>query len=62
MNVSYVGITILVYGLSRVNDQCVTTRNILETGGPNKSADIALYTKTRQMTPPLNAAKAVAEI
>jgi hypothetical protein len=35
-----------------------TTRK-LETGGPNHSKDIALYTKMRQMSPPLNAAKAL---
>jgi hypothetical protein len=35
---------------------------LLETGGPNNSADVVLYTKTRQMSPPLNAAKALVEM
>jgi hypothetical protein len=34
---------------------------LLETGGPNNIGNVALYTKTRQMSPPLNVAKALAE-
>ena len=34
---------------------------LLETGGPNNTKDVALYTKTKQMSPPLNVAKALAE-
>jgi hypothetical protein len=30
-------------------------------GGPNNNTNVALYTKTRQKSPPLNAAKALAE-
>jgi hypothetical protein len=35
--------------------------SLLETGGPNNTGDVALYTKTRQMSSPLNVAKALAE-
>jgi hypothetical protein len=34
---------------------------LLETGDSSNSADVALYTKTRQMSPPLNTTKALVE-
>jgi hypothetical protein len=43
------GSSLKSYVLAIWNKQYV----LLETGGPNNSADVALYTKTRQMSPPI---------
>jgi hypothetical protein len=58
--------TELLSYISRYNDIKIITKlvffiSLLEIGGPNNSANVTFYTKTRQMSPPLNVAKALAE-
>jgi hypothetical protein len=48
-----------VFGLRSLRVRRLSS--LLETGGPSNTGDVALYTKTRQMSPPLNVAKALAE-
>jgi hypothetical protein len=38
------------------------TLSLLETRGPNNIGDVALYTKTSRLSPPLNVSKALAKI